>query len=338
MRSLLMRAQKLLPGIILLGMMILTVLSFFTFSQYKEKQNLLPIVAIANFGPHASLEASIAGIKAELAAQGFIEHQTVKYHIQDVGFDAALIPQMIAQLKNKKPQVMVVLTTPVAQYAKNAVQDIPLVFTAITDPLEAGLLRAKQEPHNNMTGSSDQQDLHILLQFSKKLLPTAKKIGLLYATSEANDIALVKMMEKAALTENMQVVAIPVDQARDVPLRVQGFKNKVDVIYVGTSGPIQPTLPAIAAQANKMGIPVLNVCDDAVTHHQVLASFGVQYHQVGVNAGKLITSILNGVEINQLPPLYPTAADHYGFISQPKAQELGVAIPEDISQLTIVSK
>lgn len=299
---------------------------------YKNKtNNRFPVVAIANYGPHASLDAAIAGFKEQMQAEGFAENQTIQYEIANVGFDPSLIPQMLLSLKAKKPKVMLVMTTPVAQAAKTKIQDIPLFYTVITDPVDAGLIKEPHKTHANMTGSSDRQDLKAFLKFAKSIFPTAQRVGLLYATAEANDRALLTMMKTSASELGMSVVPIPVEQARDVQIRMQEFKNKVDFIYVGTSGPIQPTLPTIAAEARKMNIPVFNAEEQAVKDGLALASFGVNYAAVGRNVGKLVAASLKGQNIKDLTPLYPTAADHHGVINQKLAMELGIHIPSGIN-------
>ncbi len=126
----------------------------------RDQKNTLPLIAIANYGPHSSLKASIQGIKDELTQSGFIENQHIKYEIADVGFDASLIPQMIMSLKSHHPKVLVVTTTPVAQYAKGSITDIPLVYNVITDPVAAGLINDVNQSHRNLTGSSDKQNLN----------------------------------------------------------------------------------------------------------------------------------------------------------------------------------
>ena len=304
---------------------------------YNKNNNLtidLPLVAIANYGPHSSLDDSIKGFKSYMASQGFIEHKNIAYKISNVGFDSNLIPQMISQLKSLNPKVMLAMTTPVAQAAKNSVKDIPLVFGVITDPVEAGLLKTKDNADANITGASDQQDLDLLLKFAKQVLPNAYRVGVLYSTSEANDKALVKMLEVAAAKLKMQVVAIAVDQPRDVPIRMQGFRDNVDFIYIGTSGPIQPTLAAIVMEADKMHIPIFNVSEEAVQKNQVLGSFGVDYVQVGANAGRIVAEILKGEK--NIPPIYPTAKDHHGFISKKRLDQMKLGLPKDLSNIKVV--
>lgn len=311
-----------------IAVVITLVIAFITYN--NKVNNKLPVVAIANYGPHTSLDAVIAGFKEQMQVEGFTENQTIRYEIADVGFDHALIPQTIASLRAHHPKAMVVISTPIAQFAKGKIKNLPLIYSSVTDPVGVGLLQEYNKSDGNMTGSSDMQDLNSLLQFAKSLLPNAKSIGLLYATSDSNDTSLVKMMQSAASEYDMSVVAIPVEQAREMPIRMQGFKGKVDLIYVGVSGPIQPTLPAIAVEAHKMRIPVFNADIQAVRDGLVIAGLGVDYYAVGRNTGKLVSAILHGEKISELVPIYPSAQDHHGVINKKLAIELGIAIPSNI--------
>lgn len=318
-------------GIKKIGALILVIFVVVTIILFsRSKQSNLPLIAIANLGPHSSLEASIQGIKNELTKNGFIEQENVQYEIVDVGFDASLIPQMITNIKSHHPRVLVTITTPVAQYAKGTIKDIPLIYSVITDPVAAGLIKKSHRPEGNMTGSSDKQDLNLLLNFTKQVLDNPSRVGILYSTAEGNDLALVHMLKQAALTSHMQVVAVPIDQTRDIPMAMQQFNQKVDFIYVGGSGVIQPALPVIASESSKMGIPIFNVNEAAVKENMVLASFGVNYHQVGINAGKLIIGILQGKSIASLPPQYPSTKDYQGFVSQKNAANLGLHLPVNL--------
>lgn len=271
----------------------------------KLSKDSFPLVAIASYGPHSSLSKAIDGIKEKVAES----LGSVEFEVQDVNFDTSLIPQMIKQLISRKPKVLVVLTTPVAQYAKSAVKDVPIVYCAITDPVEAGLIRQEGVSLDNVTGVSERQNYHQILAFAKKILPKSKKMGLLFCTSETNDQALVKEMEKAGQVEEIEVLAIPVGQARDVPVAAEKFRGRVDFIYVGTSGPIQPTLPAIAAIAEKIKIPVINADENAVLDGLALASYGVNYQLMGKMAGTMVADLLMGKKtIIQIPPVDPTGA------------------------------
>jgi len=293
-------------------------------------------IVIANYGPHASLQQTIEGIKDGLKQAGYKEGTDITYDISDVNFDATLIPQMLAKSAAEKPAVMIALTTPVAQAAKHQLKNTPLVFSAITDPVAAGLLKDKLHGENNITGAADQQNLAAFLVFAKKTLPKAKTVGLLYASGEDNDHALLKMMQDATKAQGMQLVSLSIDNARDIPLRTRQFKDKVDLIYVGTSGPIQPSLPAIVSVADELKIPVFNADAAAVKANQVLGSFAVTYHQVGINTAKIVARILKGEKPADIAPVYPGLADHQALVSQKKAGQLGIVLPADLKDVVVV--
>ncbi|GHU13756.1 ABC transporter substrate-binding protein [Alphaproteobacteria bacterium] len=295
-----------------------------------KKTNDIPLVAIVSYGPIPPMEASIVGIKKQLADQGFIEGKTVRYEIKDICFDHALIPQMVASVKNSKPAVMVLMATPIAQFAKGKISDIPLVYNVITDPVDAGLIKDRNKSDGNVTGSSDMQDLGALLTFAKTILPQAKTVGLLYMTSDSNDLTLVNMMHSAASSVGMSVLAIPVDQVRDIPIRMQELKGKADLIYVGASG-LQSALPIIASESQKMNIPMFNMEEQAVRDGLALASFGVNYESVGKNAGKLVAELLNGVDIKNVAPVYPSLRDHQCFVNKKLAEKFGLTIPKNVT-------
>ena len=294
-----------------------------------SKLEKLPVVAIANYGPHASLQETIEGIREQLQDE-------VVFKIADVNFDQTLIIQMLHKLKANKPKVIVTIGTPITQAAKNLIKDVPIVFAAVTDPIEAGLVTASNKPHKNITGVSDQQDLKLFISFVKTLMPDVKTVGLLYATSEANDAALVKMMQTAAELYDMEVLPVSVEHSRDIPLRMQLFNGNVDLIYVGVSGTIQPSLPAIVASADRMQIPVFNVNEDAVLNHYVVGSFGVNYRKLGNHVATIIKQILQGVDIKNIELIYPDLSDFQGFISKKRAEQFGINLPSDLNNITIV--
>ena len=180
---------------------------------YRQPSNL-PVIAIANYGPHESLEMTIKGIKLELESSGFLENKNIRYEIMDVGFDPNLIPKMLLGLKSKSPRVMVVMTTPVAQMAHQMIKDVPLVFSVVTDPKKAGL--ASDHKSISMLGSSDRQDFDSVLDFIVSVIPDAHRIGVMYAPSEGNDVAMINHLKKSSLKKNIDVVSLPVDHSRDV--------------------------------------------------------------------------------------------------------------------------
>ena len=309
----------------------LILLSTFTNTQ---KDPSLPLIAIANYGPHSSLQETIDGLKAKLTQLGYVEDKTIRYEITDVNFETSLVIQMLNKLKSNKPHIIVAISTPVAQAAKNTITDIPVVYADVTDPVEAGLV--SNDPNSNITGTSDKQDLSLMFKLAKQLLPSAKKVGVLYSTGEANDLSLVNMLVATSKELGLEVVAIPVEHTRDVVTRMKLFKDKVDFIYTGSSGAIQASLPAISSAVQAMQLPLFNFNGEEVISHIALASYGVSHKQVGANAAIIIDKLLKGEKIGNIKPVYPKEEDHKAFISRKKAEQIGLKIPTDLTNVTIV--
>ncbi|MDR2780923.1 MAG: ABC transporter substrate-binding protein [Holosporaceae bacterium] len=293
-----------------------------------NKKQEIPLVVIVNYGQIPPLLATIDGIKKELSENGYTENKNIRYEIADIAFDHTLIPQTVISLKNHNPKVMVVISTPIAQFAKGKIRDIPLVYSAITDPVDAKLINSPTESVDNITGSSDMQSLKALLSLVQSVLPHAKAVGMLYTTSDCNDAALINMMRREAEAAGMSLVAIPVDQMRDIPVRIQELNGKVDLIYVGASS-LQSALAVISGEASKMNIPVFNIEEQSVRDGLALASFGVNYESVGKNAGKLITRLLKGDAVMDVTPIYPKLDDHKCYINKKLAKKFGIQIPEN---------
>jgi putative ABC transport system substrate-binding protein len=294
----------------------------------EESKQETPLVAIVNYGQIPPLLASINGIKKELAELGYIESCNIRYEIADVAFDHALIPQTVTNIKSRRPKVIILIGTQISQYGKAKIEDIPLVYNAVTDPVDAKLIAVRTESAGNITGSSDMQNLKALLTFIQSILPNAKTIGLPYATSDSNDTALINMMRREAANLDMTVIPVPIDQTRDIPVRIQELKGKVDFIYVGASG-LQSALPVIACEATKMNIPMFNIEEQSVRDGLALASFGVNYESVGRNAGKLVAKLLKGTPVKDLAPVFPKTEDHRRFINKKLAKKFGIQIPAD---------
>ncbi|HBN51575.1 MAG TPA: ABC transporter, partial [Thalassospira sp.] len=167
-------------------------------------------VGIANFGEHPQLNASIAGFKEAMAANGFAEGTDVVYSESHTNFDASLVPQMIAKLQAENPKLIYTITTPVSQIAKKALagSGIPIVFSAVTDPVAAKLVPSWDKGDDGMTGASDLQDIAAVLEFTHKFLPDAKRLALPYNPGEANDVALLEKVQELAPAAGFTVVPV----------------------------------------------------------------------------------------------------------------------------------
>ncbi|MBN7757777.1 ABC transporter [Nitratireductor aquimarinus] len=295
-------------------------------------------IGIANFGEHPQLNTAIQGFKDAMAAGGYEEGKDVVYSESHTNFDASLVPQMIAKLQAEGPVLMYTVTTPVSQIAKKALagSGIPIVFSAVTDPVAAKLVPSWEAGDEGMTGATDLQDVAAVMEFAKKLVPDAKRIGQPYNPGEANDVALLEKVQEAAPAAGFEVVAVGVDNVNDIQQRVASLAGKADVIYTPASNLLQPAIAAVSAAARQAGIPIINSDDGAVSDGVVPASFAVNYQQVGLNAGKIALQILDGTDPKSIPPMNPAYEDHSPRISKKAMAAFGLEIPEEFADCNCI--
>jgi len=287
-------------------------------------------IAVANFGDHPQLNAVVDGFKAELAASGYKEGEGASYTVDHVNFDTTLVPQMLKKIEAEKPALILVITTPVAQMAKNALSasGIPMVFAAVTDPVAAGLVPSWDKGAPEMSGASDMQDVAATLSFARKLLPDAKSLGVPHNPGEANDLAIVEVLKTEGAKQGFSVVPLGIDNANDIPQRVASLKGQADVIYVPGSNLIQPAIAAVASAAKEAQIPIVNTDDGPVKQGIVPASFAMSYEKVGHNAGKIAARILKGEKPADIAPSKPAYEDHAAAVSKKAAEAFGMTIPD----------
>ena len=155
---------------------------------------------------------------------------------------------MIAKLQAENPKLIYTVTTPVSQIAKKALagSGIPIVFSAVTDPVAAKLVPSWDKGDDGMTGASDLQDIAAVLEFTHKFLPDAKRLAVPYNPGEANDVALLEKVQELAPAAGFTVVPVGIDNVNDILQRVTSVAGKADVIYTPASNLIQPAIAAVS--------------------------------------------------------------------------------------------
>ncbi|WP_374303328.1 ABC transporter substrate-binding protein [Ferrovibrio sp.] len=298
-------------------------------------------IGIAQWGPHPQLEKAVSSFKAELTRLGLVEGKDVVYEIDQANFDVALLPQLLNKLKATKPAMIYTIATPVTQAAKQALKGsgIPIVYAAVNNPVKASLVPSWTEGAEDMAGASDQQDMDAVQAFARKLLPNAKRIAVAYNPGEDNNLAVFEQVKATAGKYGFSVVGAGIDNPADIPIRIAALKGQADLVYTPTGGLIQPGLPAIAASAGQIGIPVLNAGIEAAKQGIVLAGYAVDYGKVGANAANVAYKILKqGAKMKDLPPVRASAADHEAAISGKQLAKLNLKLPAELADCKCVTE
>lgn len=291
-------------------------------------------IAIALFGPHESLQQVVEGFKQELATRGI----NANYDEGNVNFDRSLVPQFLNRLAASKPDLMLTVTTPMTQSARQilANRTFPIVFAPVTDPVAAKLVPSWDKGDALMTGASNLPDLAATCDFIKALVPDAKRLGILYNPGDDSDVTFVARLEQIAPKHSLELIKVGVDNANDIPVRIQSLQGRADALFIPASSLLQPAGAAIAAVSNRIKLPVFNSNTAQIRNHQMLAAYSVDWKKVGINAGAMAAEILKGKPASEVAVRLPGPEDHQIVISGQRLKDLGLKLPDSLKDCNCV--
>lgn len=295
-------------------------------------------VAIAGWGPHPTLDETIAGFKQGLAQEGFRVGENLVFDESNVNFDRSLIPQMLNKLSAGNPDLMLTVATPVTLTAIQQLRsrNFPIVFTPIADPVHAGMVPGWDKGEKLLTGSSVAVDYDAVLAFFQQVVPGLKRLGVLYDTGDDSSSAALEGIKAVAGARGVTLVEIGVDNPSELPQRVQSARGRVDAIYPVASGRIQQGSAAIASTADRAKLPVVTTIPQMVQQHQALAALAVSFTQSGEAAGRIAGRLLKGEDAESIPAWKPSAEEHQPLISEVRLKALGLTLPEALKDCNCV--
>lgn len=246
-------------------------------------------IGIGQFGEHGSLDNCREGFIQGLAGEGFVEGENLTILHENAQFDTGIGNQIADKFVGRKVDLIAAIATPMAQSGFNAAQgkDIPLVFTAVTDP-EAAMLTS-----GNVTGTSDKLPVEAQLNLIRTMLPDAKKIGILFTTSEVNSESTIAEYKELADDFGFEIVDMGVSAAADIPLATDKLLAEVDCISNLTDNTVVGSLPLILSKANAKNIPVFGSEIEQVKLGCIAAE-GLEYVELGKLTGQIAAQILKG--------------------------------------------
>ena len=288
----------------------------------KEDEKTTDVVEKINIGitqivEHPSLDTTRTGVEDALKESKYKDQIVFNYQNAQGDFITA---QTIAAQFNENSDIIVAITTPSAQAALNKVPKKPLFFTAVTNPLIAGL---KGE---NVTGVSDMSPVKEQVKLIQKFLPQTKTIGTIYTTSEANSTYLVEEFTKIAEKAGYKVIAKGVTNITEIASAMDSLTANIDVLYTAKDNNIASAYSLILDRADKTNIPVIGATRD-FTEAGALASSGISEYEVGYQTGEMILRYLNGEKIEDMAIEYLKKSEL--TINEKQMKKYGILLDKD---------
>ncbi|WP_420791509.1 ABC transporter substrate binding protein [Enterovibrio qingdaonensis] len=293
-------------------------------------------VAVSQIVEHPALDATRQGLLDGLKKLGYVEGENLDFSYQTAQGNPAIAVQIARQYVGERPDVLVGIATPSAQALVAATKSIPVVFTAVTDPVGAKLIKDMEKPNANVTGLSDLSPVAQHVALAKELLPNMTSIGVVYNPGEANAVALVELLREAADAQGLKVIEGTALKSADVQSAAQIVASQADAIYAPTDNTVASAIDALVGASNQAGKPVIGGATSYIPNGAV-AALGFDYYQIGVQTADYVAALLKGEEVANLPAKVAVGSDL--AINLKAAQKLGITVPQALlDRATTVEK
>ncbi|MEE1620875.1 ABC transporter substrate-binding protein [Zafaria sp. Z1313] len=280
-------------------------------------------IGIVQYVSHPSLDAAAAGFKRALADAGY-EGDAVVFDEQNAQADAATNTSIAGKFASDGKDLVLAIATPSAQAAAQAIVDIPVLFTAVTDPVSADLVDSLEAPGSNLTGTSDLNPVAEQIALIRELAPDAQSVGIVYSSGETNSTVQVELAKEAAAELGLEVKEAAISTSGEVQQAAQSLD--VDAFYVPTDNNVVSALESVIQVAETRKVPIVAGEGDSVARGAV-ATYGINYEQLGYQTGEMAVKILKG-EAEPASMAVETQSDLELYVNPGAAERMGVTLPD----------
>lgn len=294
-------------------------------------------VGIIQFAEHPSLDNCRTGFIEGLKEAGFEDGKNIKIEYKNSQSDFSNVNTISQNFVADKVDLICAIATPAAQSAYNAAMDsnIPVVMTAVSDPVAAGLAEALDKPNKGITGTSDIIPAQKQLALIRNFLPEAKTIGILYSTGEVNSEVQIDMYKEVAGEYGFTIETAGVSNQSEIPMALDTLLSKVDCLNNLTDNTVVSALTTILDKANEKNIPVFGSEEEQVKNGCV-ASEGLDYIELGKKTGQMAARILNGETAESIA--IEAIEQSSPIVNKSSLEKLGLTLPNNYTDVRYVGE
>ena len=304
-----------------LGAFALTLATPFAAGAAEQKS-----VAATAIVEHPALDSVRDGVRAALEQAGY-SGDNLKWQYQTAHGNTATAAQIARKFVGDRPDAIVAIATPSAQAVVASTKSVPVVFAAVTDPVAAQLVRNWEPSGSNVTGVSDELELDRQMELVKRVIPDAKRVGMVYNPGEANSVVVVERLRELLPEMGMTLVEAAAPRSVDVGSAARSLVGKVDVIYTNTDNNVVSSYESLVKVGMDTKTPLIASDTDSVKRGAI-AALGIDYYQHGIQAGELVVRLLKGEEPGSIAP--QKTAELSLFINRSAAAAQGVTLSQEL--------
>lgn len=289
------------------------------------------IIGVLQYTEHPALDKAYEGFVAALEEEGYSEDDIDFQNAQsDQGNCKTIASKFVADGK----ELIYAIATPAAQNAKTETEEnpIPIVLSAVTDPASSGLVKSNEKPGGNVTGTSDLTPIKDQIELLTQLMPEAKTVAVMYCNAEDNSIFQATIAKQEIEAKGLTYVETTVTEQNQIQQVIESLIGKVDAIYIPTDNLLAEGMSTVAMVANENNLPCI-VGEKGMAENGGLATYSIDYYQLGYMAGKQAVKILkDGKNPKDMPIEYLKIEDCEFVINETVAKKLNITIPAELKE------
>lgn len=278
-------------------------------------------IAITQIVEHPALDAVRQGVRDELAEQGYVVGKNLQWSYESAQGSPSTAAQIARKFTGEQPDLVIGISTPSAQTLAASARDIPLIFSAVTDPLAAKLVDNLEKPGGLITGTSDALPLEKHLDLIAEIEPKTTRLGVLFNPGEANSVSSVNQLKKAAARRGWEIVEGGAAKSAEVLAAARSLVGKVDAIYVPTDNTVVSAFESVVRVGQQAKLPVI-AGDTSSVERGAAAAVGFNYYDVGRQTGRMAAQVLNGEKPGNIP--VETVQKTELYLNPGSAEKMGI--------------
>lgn len=278
---------------------------------------------------HASLDEAYKGFVDGLEDAGYVEGENLEIDYQNASGEVSNCQSICDVFKTNNDDLVLAIATNAAQSAVSTFQetDTPVLFTAVTDPVDAGLVESLDAPGRNVTGTSDLPVIAGQISVIKDIQPDCKKIAILYTSSEANSKVQAEQASAAAKKQGMDVVVQTSSSSNDIPQVISSVASDVDAIYLPADNAFASAMATVNSKAVEYQVPVYAGVE-AMIQEGAIATTAIDYYELGKQTAAQAVRILNGETASEIP--VETQKEFALVVNKTFAESVGITVPQTV--------
>lgn len=296
-------------------------------SSSKENTGDKVKIGIIKIVEHTSLNTIEESIISQLNKLGYVDGENAEITALSAQNDPSNVPAMMDSFVADGTDLVIAITTPVASVALNYADQIPVLFSAVSSPVEAGLTTSLEKPDKNVTGTCDAVPVDKILDMALELTPDVKTIGFIYNSAEDSSVANIDSAKKYCDKIGLKYVEANVENSSAIQQAAESLVTKCDAVFSPTDNTVAEGMSVLSQVCNDAKIPCY-VGADSMVKDGGFATIGIKYEDLGIETANMAKKVLDGTKISDIPVL--VFDDLSTYVNTTTAGKIGVELPDSL--------